>query len=355
MSRITLRDVAREAQVSPSTVSLYVRGQPGVSLAMQQRIAAAIEKLGYQPRLRSRANHHRLVGLVVERLPLPVFSDIFYAEVIQGIEQQAKALGMSVIFSIVEGQNLKQVLSSHQAEGWLILGGGSITDAQILEVQQAGIPFVLLDNYVRGADLDCVLPDNISGGYQAFRHLLDLGHRRIAIICGPEKYKTLGDRLAGALVAAGEAGLTREELILQPSLSSGYPKKGYREMKALLERSPRPTAVFAVSDKTAFGALEAMKEAGVRVPDEISIVGFDDVAESGHTLPPLTTVHIPKRELGIVAMQKLADILSGQRLPPTQTLVYTHLVCRGSTAPPSFAGASEVSASILLTERPGGA
>lgn len=332
VDRVTLRDVARVARVSPSTVSLYVRGQPGVSRAMQDRIAAAIAELGYAPRARARANHNRLVGLAVERLPLPVFSDIFYAEVIQGIEERAKALGLSVIFSVVEGQDLSQVMANQQAEGWLLLGGGNITDDQILAAQQTGVPIVLLDNYVRGTELDCVLPDNVRGGYAAFRHLLDLGHRRIAIIMGPAKYKTLGDRLAGALIAAAEAGLSGEELILQPSLSSGQPRKGYREMQALLALPRPPTAVFAVSDKTAFGALAALHDAGWRVPDELSLVGFDDLLESSQTTPPLTTVHVPKRELGLIALQRLADRLEGRALPPAQTLIYTRLVRRDSTA-----------------------
>jgi DNA-binding LacI/PurR family transcriptional regulator len=332
VDRITLRDVARVARVSPSTVSLYVRGQPGVSRAMQDRIAAAIAELGYAPRARARANHNRLVGLAVEKLPLPVFSDIFYAEVIQGIEERAKALGLSVIFSVVEGQDLSQVMANQQAEGWLLLGGGNITDDQILAAQQTGVPIVLLDNYVRGAELDCVLPDNVRGGYAAFRHLLDLGHRRIAIITGPDKYKTLGDRLAGALIAAAEAGLSREELIVQPSLSSGQPRKGYLEMQALLALPRPPTAVFAVSDKTAFGALAALRDAGWRVPDDLSLVGFDDLLESSQTAPPLTTVHVPKRELGLIALQRLADRLEGRALPPAQTLIYTHLVRRDSTA-----------------------
>lgn len=333
MKRTTIRDIAREANVSPSTVSLYLRGRPGVSPETQRRIAAAVEKLGYQRR--SRSNHsHGLIGLVVEKLPLPVFSDIFYAEVIQGIEQQAKALGMGMIFSVLNDGQLADVIAGQRAKGWIILGGGSITDDQILQVQRRGVPFVLLDNYVRGEAVHCVLPDNVTGGYEAMRHLLSLGHRRIAVIRGPEKYKTLTDRLGGALQAAMEAGLSRDELVVQPSLSSGQPKKGYLEMKALLQLPERPTAIFAVSDKTAFGALEAAKEEGIRIPEEMSIIGFDDVAESSYTRPPLTTVHIPKRELGILTMQRLAELLSGQEIPPAKTLVYTHLVLRESTAPP---------------------
>jgi DNA-binding LacI/PurR family transcriptional regulator len=125
-----------------------------------------------------------------------------------------------------------------------------------------------------------------------------------------------------------------KQLYIQPSLSSGRPKKGLLEMQAVLESGFAPTAVFAVSDTTAFGAYEAAQAAGLRIPDDLSIIGFDDLANSRHAEPPLTTIRVPKPDLGMVAMQKLVSLLNEKAIVPTKTLLYTSLVVRESTAPP---------------------
>lgn len=338
MRRITLRDIAREANVSTSTVSLHLRGLSGVGEEVGARIDAAVTKLGYQPRNTEKETPRRLVGLIVERLPLPVLSDLFYAEVMYGVQEQAALLGYSVIFSTVDGQNLLSGVADGQAEGWLILGSGSITDEEILAVHDKGIPFVLVDNYSRGLQVPAVVPDNVSGGYQAVQHLVELGHKKIAVLAGPEKYKTLTDRLHGARLAANDAGLDAEHFFVQPALSSGRPKKGYLELEAVFSTGFRPTAVFAVSDKTAFGAYDAARDAGLKIPDDLSIIGFDDLTNSLHAEPPLTTIHIPKRDFGIVAMQNLVGIIDNRESIATKTLIYTSLLVRESTAPPRSTG-----------------
>lgn len=339
MARVTLKDIALAAGVSVSTVSLYLRGLPGVGPDAQARIDAALDKLNYAPRSGNAAAPRRIIGLAVERLPLPILNDLFYAEVMSGLESYASRLGFSVILSIVDGQDLSEVLRGQQAEGWLILGAGSVTDQQIVAAHQAGVRFVLLDNYVRGRDLPSVMPDNIHGGYLAVDHLIALGHRRIAVLCGPEKYKTLGDRLQGARLAAQTAGLINGEFTVQGALSSGVPLKGYREMQAVLAAGHAPTAVFAVSDKTAIGAMQAIEEAGLRIPDDISLVGFDDLPGSDVLGPGLTSVAVPKRALGMVAVQQLVNLLNEPALPPSRTLLHTRLVVRGSTAASALSSA----------------
>jgi len=122
---------------------------------------------------------------------------------------------------------------------------------------------------------------------------------------------------------------------LMPAPVSGHPQKGYLQMREILQAGLRPTAVFAVSDKTAFGAMHAIREAGLRIPEDISVVGIDDVSESAYTHPPLTTVHIPRQEMGILAMRKLHRLMEGEREIPTKTLVYSRLVKRESTAAPA--------------------
>ena len=179
---------------------------------------------------------------------------------------------------------------------------------------------MLVDTYNANLPVDSIVPDNEWGGYNAFKHLVELGHRQIAIIEGPPKYKTLTDRRWGALRAAEELGVPIPPFYRHPSISSGYPKKGYREMKDLLALPQPPTAVFAVSDRAALGAIDAIKEAGLRVPEDISIVGFDDLANAEYAVPPLTTVHYAREEMGTFALQALLDRIVEQVTSPHPNL-----------------------------------
>ena len=330
--RPTIRDVAAIANVSISTVSLFMRGPARVSSETGERIAAAIEKLNYTPRRRTEpAQEHNLFGLLIEQLPLPAFADIFYGEIIRAVEARAREYGYGLLFSIIEDSQIPRMVTDSQVRGVLILGGSPTNDALAAALVQRGMPLVLVDNYVPGLQADCIVPDNEGGGALALQHLIDLGHRRIAIIEGPRKYKTLTDRLRGALRAIEENGLPLPPEYRQESLSKGRSNKGYLEMKQLLSLPQPPTAVFAISDKTALGALQAIKEAGLKAPDDISIVGFDDVVE---TTPPLTTIHVPKYQMGLLAMEQLLRQVTNEVEMPVRFEVYTNLIVRNSTAPP---------------------
>lgn len=328
---VTIRDVAEEANVSISTVSLYIQGKQRVSAETGNRIAAAIEKLNYVRRPRATQDAPPFFGLLIEELPLLASSDIIYNHVLHAIEAQAKAHHYGMLFSIIEEGKIPRMVTENQVRGVIVVGGSPVNDALISRLVLQNRPMVLVDNYVMGVAVDAIVPDNEGGGYAAFKHLLDLGHKRIAIIEGPRKYKTLTDRLLGALRAAEDYGHTIPPAYRQQPVSSGKPNKGYREMQQLLALPEPPTAVYAVSDKTAFGALAAIKDAGLSVPNDISIVGFDDVAESEHTIPPLTTVRVSKSEIGVLAMQRLLDLVNGKATLPVKTAVYTSLVVRQST------------------------
>lgn len=332
--RTTIRDVATEANVSTSTVSLFVRDQTSVGEAVGERIAEAIQKLNYIPRSRTNGvTGPKLFGLLVEKLPIPAFADVFYGEVIRGLEATAKEHGYGILFSIMEGNQLPPMITETQVCGVLTLGGGPANDALAAQLTQYQIPSVLVDNYVPGISAHAIVPDNQWGGYCAMQHLIELGHQRIALIKGPNKYKTLTDRVQGVLRAANEAQLIIPPEYQQESLSAGRANKGYLEMKQLLSLPQPPTAVFAVSDKTAFGAFQAIKEAGLSIPKDISVVGFDNVAD---TDPPLTTIDIPKFEMGELAMHRLIDMVNKQTMLPVRISVYTQLIVRASTAPPNL-------------------
>jgi LacI family transcriptional regulator len=214
------------------------------------------------------------------------------------------------------------------------LGGGDMTDDFLRLISATGVPMVMVDNYLLEGGINAIVADNEIGAYFATRHLLEQGYMQIAVITGPKKYKPLTDRLQGFLRALVEAGVPPQSWQIQPPLSKGVPNKGYLEMKALLSRPEPPSAVFCVSDRTAFGAMSAISEAGLRVPEDIALVGFDDVPESLHSNPPLTTVHLPKWEMGVEAARRLARVISqspSDENMPLKITLPTFLVRRVST------------------------
>jgi LacI family transcriptional regulator len=331
--RATIRDVAAAADVSISTVSLYVRGSTSVAAETGQRIADAIAQLGYAPRRRS-TDQPQLFGLLMEELSAPAYPQAVYGGLVRGMEAAAKQANYNMIYASVEEDRIPQIIVDSQVRGVVLLGGCPANDRLAVALAQRRFPFVLLDNYIAGLAADSVLADNELGGYQALRYLIELGHSDIAIIEGPLKYHTLTDRVKGALRASQELGVTIRPEYRQPSISSGFANKGYREMKELLLLKRRPTAVFVVSDRAAFGALEAVKEIGLHVPDDVSIVGFDDEVWAEHANPPLTTIRYPRQEMGSLAMERLLKRLENPALPHARTHLYTELIARSSSASP---------------------
>jgi LacI family transcriptional regulator len=339
LRRATIRDVAAEANVSIATVSLYLQGGKGVAGNTGERIAAAIKKLDYVPRPRAvngRGAGGRkgdFIALLMEEMSLMAFPEAIYGAVIRAIEIEAREHGLGLVLATVEENRIPQAVRDNQVEGVIVLGGSPANDALAVELAARQVPLVLVDSYNANLPVDSIVPDNEWGGYNAYKHLVELGHDRIALIEGPPKYKTLTDRRWGALRAAEECGASIPPYYRHPSISSGYPKKGYREMKQFLALPQPPTAVFAVSDRAALGAIDAIREAGLRVPQDISIIGFDDLANAEHAVPPLTTVHYAREEMGTLAMQRLLARISRHAQAPTRTCVLTELVVRASTAP----------------------
>ncbi len=343
-ARVTIRDVATAAGVAISTVSLYTQGRPGVSEQTGKRIAKAIAELGYVPRQSSqrRQNQQRnnnrsgqgtnLFALLLEEMSLSAFPETLYGAIIKAMETASKQEGYNMILSVIEQEGVPQLVVDGQVDGVVILGGCPLNDRVALQLAAQQTPLVLLDTYIGGAAIDAIVPDNEWGGYQAIAHLAELGHRQIAIIEGPAKYRTLTDRLWGALRAAHDLAIEIPAAYRPAPQSNGHHLKGYREMQSLLALPEPPTAVFAISDKAAFGAMEAIAEAGLRIPEDISLIGFDNEVRSEHTAPQLTTLHLPKQQLGQLAFTRLLSRIHQPDLPPVRTCIPTKLVVRGSTA-----------------------
>jgi DNA-binding LacI/PurR family transcriptional regulator len=336
--RPTVREIAAIAGVSISAVSLALNDKPGVSAAKRARVLQSARELGYVAFGHRASADTRVLGLLMETLSIPAAHDRFYAEIVAGIEVAAERLGYHLLLhlyrpSIDPISNLRAIMG-RDIHGLIIANGGDVTDELIARIARDGTPVVLVENYV-SEPIHAVVADNFTAGFEVTNYLIGLGHTRFGALSGPAKYKSLIDRLRGHTIALLEHGLSLDpSLRPPPSPMPGQPRKGYLQMQQLLALPEPPTAVFAVSDKTAFGAMDAIRDAGLRIPDDISVVGIDDVQESPYRSPPLTTYHVPKHALGEAAVATVHALLASRPPPPAKIALAGHLVVRGSCAAP---------------------
>jgi DNA-binding LacI/PurR family transcriptional regulator len=333
--RASMRDVAREAGVSLSSVSLVAADHPGVGPDTRARVKDAMGRLGYtRPRPLRQQRVGYTFAIISERLIAPIERDIFYSEILHGIQSEAQSQGHRVMLHLLDGgeTSVDALLDSLHGEmdGMILANGGDLTETAIRRLVDNRIPAVLVDNYSIDQPLHSVVADNVTAGYLATRHLLRLGHARVGLLTGPRKYRSLVDRQEGYLDALTEFDIAVDTSLMPAPTHHAGGQKGYNQMLRLLDLAQPPTAVVAISDKTAFGALEALKERGLRIPKDMAIVSIDDVEESAHTTPPLTTVNVPRSEMGAEAVRRLLALLRGESTRPTKTVLYTHLVLRGS-------------------------
>lgn len=344
----TMRDVAVTAGVSLSTVSLVVNGKSGVSPERRERILKVIKELGYRVDKRQNiATETKVFGILMESLSEASRSEGFYTRIVSGIEETAYDLGHQVILHVyrpdVDPINSIRELMGRDINGLIIANDGDVTPQVIQQISKAGLPMVLVENY-QVIPIHSVTADNFTAGRIMTEYLIDLGHRRIGGIGGPAKYSSLNDRMRGHQIALAEHGIAIDPC-LQPPPVSGHPRKGYVQMQQLLALQEPPTAVFAVSDRAAFGAMEAVKDAGLRIPDDISVVGIDDVRDSAYSTPPLTTFTVPKYDLGRMAVFLLHDLTREKPVPPSRIVLLGQLVERQSAGAPRSNPAAMLSCS----------
>lgn len=308
----TIRDVARASNVSIATVSRVFNNSPLVSGDTRQRVVDAAARLGYWPNGIARSlitsRTHTLGAL------LPDLHGEFFSEVIHGIDQASRQKGFHLLVSrsSSDARELSAVLRSMRGrvDGLLVMAPD--VDARGALEQVAGnIPTVLLNPEARVARCDSVAVANVEGAYAVVRHLVGLGHRRIATITGPERNIDARQRLEGWRRALREVGIEPGPALevrgdfTEPS--------GYDAALELLAREPRPTAVFVANDYMAIGALGALQDTGVRVPEDLAVAGFDDIPMARYLTPPLTTVHVDMLELGQQAVHLLLDVQRADR------------------------------------------
>jgi len=322
--------VARRAGVSIATVSHVINNTRHVSEELRSRVLAAIAELNYQPSgvARSlRRKQTRTIGMVI-----PDNCNPFFAEVARGIEDASFDQGYNVILCNSDGDVEKELdylelLTRKRVDGLvLVSAGASQATVDMLAAQQGAV--VIVDREISGLMADLVMTDNRQGGYQATSYLLGLGHRRIACIAGPSPLTPSADRVAGYGKALCEAGVPLDKgLVLTGDFQS---RSGHAAMQTLLKLAERPTAVFTCNDMMAMGAICAIQQAGLRVPDDVSVVGFDDITLASFTCPPLTTVAQAKHEMGVLAFELLSQRMQDGELAPRRELLETELVIRGS-------------------------
>ncbi|MFE7843780.1 LacI family DNA-binding transcriptional regulator [Microbacterium sp. NPDC057407] len=327
--RVTLADIAAEAGVSLATMSKVLNGRTDVAPATRARLEEHLKRHGY--RRRNSTQRNEVVELVFHELE-PSWS----MEVIEGVEDVAHAAGLSVVLTVSGDRHAP---SADWIDGVLrrrpvgvILVFSDIEPRYREKLRSRGIPFVIVDPAGDPSpDVPSVGSANWSGGLMATRHLIELGHRRIAAITGPEDMMCSLARVDGYRSAMNAAGLPIDPELIR--FGDFHPGGGERHARDLLALGDPPTAFFAGSDLQALGVIAAGSAAGLSVPDDLSVVGYDDIALARWMSPQLTTVHQPLRRMGEEATRLALRLADGATADTLRMDLATHLVVRGSTAP----------------------
>lgn len=334
---VTIEDLARAVGVSKSSVSRALNGVPGgVTAEVADRVRAAAERMGYVPNMLAASLKNqttRTVGLV-----LPDLGNPFFALVAAGIEAEISSAGYTLLVANTANDHTRETLLTRtllerQVDALLIASTGPSGNHLELAIDR-GVHVVLVDSHPRKLMTDCVMADNKGGSAAAIAHLLDLGHRDIGVITGvPSEDSSAAERLEGVRRSLRQAGV---DLPASRFASGDYVMGRAEEVaKKLLEPRDRPTALFVTNNLMTTGTLRAIHAFGLRVPDEISLIGFDDMDWYPVADPPVTTVAQPAYEIGARAAQRLLmRIRSKRQLKPRTILLPTELIVRGSTAPP---------------------
>jgi LacI family transcriptional regulator len=321
----TIYQVARRAGVSIATVSRVQAGHESVTPATRDRVREAIDELGYRPSRDARAlagQRHDATGVVFPNLSGP-----YYSEVLLGYEEVASEVGQSVFILGTHGRDQanQQVAELADRVDGLVVMGRTVDDTIVERMQAAGVPVVMLARPpIAGADAVCT--ENGDSAQALTRHLLEDGHRTFAFIGQPEGSSDVSERYEGFVTALRAAGIAPPVPI-----PSGFREAdGRRAAGELFDTATRADAIVAANDEIAIGAVRAARERGIRVPDDIAISGWDDIALAEHVQPGLTTVRQPLRQLGATAAALLIERIKSQRTEPRHALLPTALVVRSS-------------------------
>ena len=330
----SIKDIARLASVSHSTVSRALQNSPLVNAETSEKIRRIARESGYRASAIARGlvtKRTRTIGLVVTTI-----ADPFASEVVNGIEQAANDHGYSVFLADssadpVREQQVVQSFAERRVDG-IVVTSSRVGALYLPVLSEMRVPIVLVNNQHPGAFVHSVMIGNVEGSLAVANHLIELGHRRIAYLGDQFGYQSDAERFAGYRQALGHAGLPfRPEFVVH---GDGKPEEAMQAMERLLALPEPPTAVCCYNDMTALGAMRTIHLRGLRIPQDISVAGFDDLFLASYTQPRLTTVHQPMHKMGLLAMESLFRLMSGEE-SPIRIKVDAELVVRESTGKPS--------------------
>lgn len=329
---VTISDIAKHAQVSKATISRVLNNKPDVSPETIERVRSAIQELGYVPSAQAVSlakGQASCIGMLVPTLTWPVILDI-----LRGVTEEVENSGYGImLYNMTSSEEsirtlVTQAVRAKQIDGLVVLTPPGML-SYVEDLHHQGLPTILIDDRGYNPTFPSVTTTNVEGGYSATKHLLDTGRRRIAYINGNEEFGCSQDRLNGYLRALHEAGITPDpDLIYEGDFTE---ERGAIGMSLFLERGIEVDAVFAANDQMAFGAMKVLRAAGKRMPEDVAIVGYDDIYTAAYTTPTLTTIRQPFYEMGQTAVNLLLDRLRGRELANTPISLPTTLVVRESS------------------------
>lgn len=333
MPHVSIIDIARLAQVSPSTVSRALQDSPRISPERRAEIQALAERLGYRPSQVARGlvtGRTHTLGVVASDV-----TDPFVAEVLKGVEAAAREAGYGILIAMsnrnpAEEVEAAEVLLDHQVDGLIVISSRA-PDRYTRFARGEGerVPLVLLNNEQPGPNIYSVRMDNEAGAREAVTYLHALGHRRIGFVAGPEGGRSSRERFSGYRLGMEACGLeVGDELIQQ---GAGLPEDGRAALDAFLRLDGPPSAILCYNDLSAIGVLAGAAKAGLRVPCDLSVIGYDNIPLSAYAVPPLTTVEQPKAAMGRAAIEVCLRALAGE--PMTDRVLGGQLVLRESAGP----------------------
>jgi LacI family transcriptional regulator len=329
--RVTIKDIAKKADVSANTVSRALNDRGEISEETKQKVLRIAKELGYIPNSLARglvSRRTKTIGVTVGDNRNP-----YFAGIVKAIEDAARERGYNIILCNTDEDYDKEkeiirLLREKMVDGLLITPVDRKGE-DIRELRRINFPFVLISRYIDGLKTDYVVNDNVTGAYLAVKCLIEKGHRRIGHIAGPSPISAGTDRFKGYEKALDESGIEYDEsLVIWNNVKI---EDGQRSMEELLKMDDRPTAAFTFSDYVALGALRAIHDAKLKIPDDIALVGYDDVEFSPFLEVPLTTVHQPRVRIGEMATEILIDKIEGKSSGGThQVILQPELVIRSS-------------------------
>ncbi|MGC9093825.1 MAG: LacI family DNA-binding transcriptional regulator, partial [Bacteroidota bacterium] len=331
---------ARRAGTAVSTASLVVNKKGYVSAEVRKRVLNAVEELRYQPNRHARALARNSTGNIGFVVAEEHFSKVepFYTKVFLGTEFEARQYDYYILLTTVpknyKSSCVPRFIREKSVDG--VVFAGKLSEGYVHAALNNDILVVVIDYRYPRSKVPTVNIDNVQGGMIAVEHLINLGHKNIAFVGGDFSHPSISQRHEGYRKALEIGGLKYREKLVSVNEPGTGPDDGYRATAGVLKSKTKFTALFACNDAVAIGAIRALKEHGLEVPKDVSVVGFDDVELSSHIDPKLTTLRVQKEELGATALRILAQSLKTERRVISSTLIEPELIVRDSTAKPSW-------------------